>query len=124
MPTVNDAPPGSEAIANVLRGASLRFGSEKILQAGIEDALTKAGFPVRREVILAPKDRIDFLVGGVGIEVKIGGTLNDAIRQLHRYAASDKVSELLLVTSRLLLARVPSELDGKPVYAVYVGAPF
>ena len=117
-------PASCEAIAAVLRASSLRYGTERILQDGIEVALAGAGFEVRREVNLTVKDRIDFMVGTVGIEVKIGGTLNDAIRQLHRYAASDKVSELLLVTSRAMLARVPSELDGKPVRAVYVGSAF
>lgn len=116
--------PSCEAIAAVLRAASLRYGTERILQDGIDVALAEAGFEVHREVNLTIKDRVDFLVSSVGIEVKIGGTLNDAIRQLHRYAASERVGELLLVTSRMMLARVPSELDGKPVRAVYVGSAF
>jgi hypothetical protein len=113
-----------ERLAAVLRDAPLRFGSEHLLQDSIESAFMAAVLDSKREVVLTPKDRIDFMVGDIGVEVKIGGTLNDVLRQLHRYAASEKVAGLLLVTSRLVLARLPPDFDGKPVRSVYVGSPF
>lgn len=113
-----------ERLAAILRDAPLRFGSETLLQDSIEVAFVASMQNAKREVVLSPKDRIDFMVDDVGIEVKIGGTLNDVLRQLHRYAASERVAGLLLVTSRLTLARLPEILDGKPVRSVYVGSPF
>jgi hypothetical protein len=37
-------------------------------------------------------------------------------RQLHRYAKSARISELLLVTNSVRLARVPPYLQGKPIH--------
>jgi len=91
------------------------YGSEVELHQQLEDVLRAARLPVQREVRLTAGDRIDLLVGDVGIEVKVKGQRNP-VAQLERYAASDRVAGLLLVTTRA--ATVPETMSGKPVTVV------
>lgn len=77
---------------------------EHALQAGIDQALREAGYVPRREVILSPRDRIDFMIGHLGIEVKVAGTAATVIRQLRRYAAHPDIDSLMLVTTRVQLS--------------------
>lgn len=103
------------ALAALIRGHRYVYASEVELHGQLEQVLTAAGVPVSREVHLTSRDRIDFLVGDVGIEVKVKGE-RTPIRQLTRYAESSWVAGLLLVTTRA--AGVPSTLLGKPVAVV------
>lgn len=93
------------------------FGlSENVVQVQIERAFRDEGVACRREVELAPGDRIDFMVGSVGVEVKIKGTRAQIIRQLGRYVRSCQVDEIVLAaTSRRILGDVPDEIGGKSV---------
>jgi len=93
----------------------MRTGTEEHLQQDIARALVRLGIPFEREPRLSGKDRPDFMVGGVAVEVKIKGGVTEVTRQLSRYAQHERVSELLLVTSRMQLVAVPTELNGKPV---------
>jgi hypothetical protein len=100
---------------------SLRgLGEEYRVQAAIEALLKREGVEHLREVTLSPKDRIDFLVGAVGIEVKVAGGVGAVIRQLERYAKHERISALVLVTTKSTLARVPLELNGKPLRAAVI----
>jgi len=104
------------SLASLLESRRLDASTEAKLQAAIAQLFTEQAIPFDREVPLSAQDRIDFLLSdGVGCEVKIGGGLSEVTRQLHRYAQHDRITELVLVTSRLLLARVPAEINGKPV---------
>ncbi|WP_345477972.1 hypothetical protein [Nesterenkonia rhizosphaerae] len=86
------------------------------MQSTISEALTSAGIDHTREYRLSRRDRIDFLIGTVGIEVKIKGSRADVIRQLGRYAESQQITELILACSmRRLLYGVPNEILGVPV---------
>lgn len=88
---------------------------ESELHALIARALTSQGFEVRHEVRLAPRCRIDFLVGGVGIEVKKSRPERAALlRQLARYAACGQVESLLVVAPRGV--SLPREVGGKRVH--------
>ncbi len=109
------------AIADVIRAHRFAYVDEDELQAGITAALIGVGFTPRREVRLAAGDRIDILVGRVGIEVKVGGSAGALERQLARYAQSGRVDELVAVTSRIRHLNMPAELDGKPLHVVSVG---
>ena len=91
-------------------------GASPKLQEGVAASLAEAGLGFEREVELAPGDRIDFLAGTVGVEVKLTGGLSEVTRQLHRYARSARIQELLLVTNAVRLARVPASLQGKPIH--------
>jgi hypothetical protein len=105
-------------IAVVIKGQRYRYADEARLQEGIAGALAAAGIDAEREVHLAGRDRIDFMAGSLGIEVKIAGQPADVARQLARYAKSPEVTELMLVTTRARHRSVPREIGGKPVYVV------
>jgi len=103
-------------LARYLESFRYATSSEAALQEGIAESLRRAGLAFEREVELLPGDRIDFLAGPIGVEVKLTAGLSPVTRQLHRYAQSARVTELLLVTSSLRLARVPRFLNRKPVH--------
>lgn len=121
--------PNIEAHIAIISGAlaprRLRHGNEKELQDGIDAALVAVGCMFQREIHLSPTDRIDFIIGaappGLGVEVKIKGSLADLLRQLHRYAQHEELGGLLVVTSLLRLTDLPRELVGKPVRSLYIG---
>lgn len=88
---------------------------ELTLQDGIARILEEHAIPFEREASLGPRDRVDFLVGDVALECKIGGSVSALIRQLHRYAQAPAVAELLVVTSRLKHNATPAWLNEKRV---------
>lgn len=88
--------------------------AESELHALIARALASQGLEVRHEVRLAPRCRIDFLVGSVGIEVKKSRPERAALlRQLARYAACEQVGSLLVVAPRGV--SLPQTVGGKRV---------
>lgn len=103
------------AVSTLIRSHRYVYASEVELHGQLEQVLTAAGVPVRREVRLTARDRIDLLAGDVGIEVKVKGE-RTPLRQLGRYAGHSDVGGLLLVTTRA--ASLPPELCGKPVAVV------
>lgn len=106
----------AEQVAESLSDARLPCGTEAKLQEAIAAHLCSLGVVFNREHWLAESDRVDFLLpNGLAVEVKIRGSANEVMHQLMRYAQHETVRELLLVTSKLTLASVPSELNGKPV---------
>jgi hypothetical protein len=102
-------------IVEILEAYEFDLSSEVDLQEGIAQVLAQEGVEFDQEVALSPQDRIDFLIGDVGIEVKINGSLTSVMQQLHRYAKSDRITSLILVTGRIQLNRVPDRLNGKPL---------
>ena len=105
----------------LMHATRFRYVDERELQDQIEnDVLRPHGIAYAREVILSPKDRIDFLCGSVGIEVKIAGSIQAVQRQLWRYAAQDRITNLILVTTRAKHKDIPSEILGKRVRTVHL----
>ncbi len=105
--------------------ASHRFActTEAQLQEALARVFALEGLGADREAQLTESDRIDFLVEDVGVEVKIDGSASEIGRQLSRYAQSERVHELVLVTTR---RRHQHDLDGttfngKAVRVVRVG---
>lgn len=93
--TVNGA-----ILAAVLRRARFTYRDENHLQGLIGSYLHARGFETQREAVLAPGERIDLLVGRVGIEVKTKGSVSAVAAQLARYDLTGKLDDLILVTSR------------------------
>lgn len=109
--------PEAERLIRLIGSARVDLSTEGAAQRGLARIFEKEGLPYEAEVILSAADRIDFLLGRVGVEVKIGQPRRQILRQLERYAGSDRLDELLLVSS----APFPSDgfrAHGKPVFVV------
>lgn len=112
--------PSAQEVTALLRRTRMRVGNEAALQQSIEDALATAGYTYEREARLSAADRIDFLVGGVGIEAKARYAKRAIYRQLERYAAQPQIAALILVTGTAM--GLPAEIGGKPVFIVSTGS--
>lgn len=104
----------------LLHGYSYNFNSEVELQNGIESILTTNSVPFSREVRLTKKDRIDFLVDSIGIEVKIDGTATSLTRQLYRYAQHDLIDSLIVVTNKSKFTNLPNTINNKQIFLLYL----
>jgi len=102
------------AISTLRAGAA---GGEYDLHAMIARALTDAGISFLHEYRLAPRRRIDFLVGSVGVEVKKGRPgRRELVSQLERYLESDELAEVVVVARRAVA--LPRTICGKRVTVV------
>ena len=108
-------------IGMALSKTRLNLSDEKLLQNDIAKALDIAKIPYKREVKISSNSIIDFLVEGLGIEVKIrgNGSAMSIYRQIERYCQSEQVSELLLLTSKTM--RLPESIANKPIYTLSLG---
>lgn len=88
--------------------------NEYQLHEHIAAALRDGGFVIQHEAKLAPRCRIDFLVNGIGLEVKRGKPQKAAlIRQCSRYLENDQLEALILVLDTSV--SLPREIGGKPL---------
>ena len=106
----------SDTISRITRTLSgLRIPliiNEYQLHEHIAAALSDGGFVIQHEAVLGPRCRIDFLVDGVGIEVKRGKPQKAALmKQCARYLASDKIEALILVLDTSVM--LPGEIGSK-----------
>lgn len=107
-------------IADVLSLYTVNIVNEAELQSAIEAIFRAENIPFEREVQLSPNDRIDFMVGKVGIEIKAAFGYSDVVRQLHRYAQNDRVAEIVLITIKAQ-HQMPEKLSGKKVTVINLG---
>lgn len=112
---MNPEPFGIEQIENALRVLLVpAVPGEYDLHALISCALEKAGIPSVHEARIAPRARIDFLIGSVGIEVKKGKPEKRRLAgQLSRYLESDALSCVLVVSQKSVM--LPKTVLNKPV---------
>lgn len=84
------------------------------IHAEVSAALQLAGIAHSHEFKLAPRCRIDFCAGRVGIEIKKGRPTPALLReQLSRYLASDAIDAIVVVTQRAV--NLPHTIHGKTV---------
>jgi hypothetical protein len=119
----------AQHIADLVRRQTFAFTNEVELHVGLAQLLTDQGLIPRREVQLTDADRVDLMVdldaGPLAIEVKIAGANGDVRRQLSRYAASDQVAELMLITTlRRHLTGLGPRIGGKPLTRVLLRGGF
>ena len=83
----------------------------------VAEALKAAGLPCIHEYRLAPRRRIDFFVGGVGVEIKKGRpNARELLRQVERYLACDELREIIVVTQKD--TPLPARVLGKRVTCI------
>ena len=103
-----------EAIFTIRCGAAC---SEEELHALIAEALMAEGIEAVHEARLAPRCRIDFLVGDIGIEIKKNRPQRGKLMmQLERYAACGQVSQLIVVAPRGV--NLPGYIGGKRIVMI------
>jgi len=102
-------------LERLLRRCRFRFSNEAALQAQITEALTRLGEPHKREHQLGTVGRIDFLVGRVGVEVKVRGATSEIGWQLLRYAEHQDIDGILLVTAKARHTELPPRMNDKPL---------
>ena len=110
----------AKEIADALNSYHFSYQNEAELQTGIGFVLTQMKIEFSREVRLTKKDRIDFLVDKIGIEVKTDGALAAVTRQLWRYAECPEIDALILVTTRQAHRNMPDTLLGKPLFVIWL----
>lgn len=108
-----------KAVIDAITTSKFMYTTEKDLQGSIAEVLGQKGIPFEREQKIGDHEVIDFMIGGsIGLEVKTKGSPSDVARQLLAYAGRDCVKELILVTGRARLGRLPEMLLGKRIHVV------
>lgn len=84
------------------------------LQAEVAMAFDQAGICYEKECRLGPRNRVDFFIDGIAVELKKGRpNRQKVIDQLHRYAGFGCVQAVILVLQNSM--QVPlSRVSGKP----------
>jgi len=115
---VTEDPITLDSIVRCLASARVPPGlSEYEIHAMIAAALQNGGFVVRHEVAIAPRCRIDFLIGGVGLEIKKGRPQRGRLmRQSEKYLTLKEIDALILVVERNVT--MPRFIYGKPVVVI------
>lgn len=107
-------------LATAIRGHRFRFCSELELCDGLEKVFTSEGIAFEREYRLTSRDRLDFLVGSIAVEVKAKFSSPAVTMQIFRYLQHPGITGALLVTSRRK-HDLPALINGKPVFVEVVG---
>ena len=115
---IYDAPPewGLEEISTLITRTRFRFTDERQLQDEMENLFIAHNVPYIREFGLSSTDRIDFLCGHIGVEVKIKSSMPAVQRQLWRYASDLRINALILVTTLTKHRAIAREMQKKPVF--------
>lgn len=83
----------------------------------VGERLSECGLAYLHEAAIAKGCRIDYLIGGVGVEIKKGKPKHTTlVEQLNRYARSEKIESLIVVSWRSV--NLPQSVGGKPVYSL------
>ncbi len=108
---------------SALRSFSYSFRSEADLQKGIASALDQSGIRYIREFVAGPY-RFDFLVEpGIVIEVKIKGSLPQALTQVRKYVLRAEVCSVIIATT-LPWSEGEITLSERPVVTVRLRGSF
>lgn len=105
-------------LINILEQIKLGFlPQETQIHSIIAESLVKNGIEFQHEYRLSSDSRIDFLSGNIGIEVKKSTVKDkDLLKQLKKYSESDKISKIILVTTKSV--NIPSFINNKQIYIV------
>lgn len=114
----------SQKLLDVLVGYRYPLGDEKQLQHHLEQKLIEHDLSYQREVLLMnqfdePCGLIDFLIDGVGVELKVKGQKMATYRQIVRYCESSAIKQIVLLTNRTM--GLPQLINGKPCTVISLG---
>lgn len=87
-------------IKGLLSAFAYRYASELQLHERFAAVLESNGIVFERERKLDAQNRADFWLDGLVIEVKVDGSLSDALSQVGRYIALPEVTGVLLASSK------------------------
>ncbi len=108
------------SVLHALKTVRFIISDEKDLHEQVSAALDGSGIEHTREVIIGPRERVDFLIfDGIAVEVKIKGGKLAIFRQLKRYAESDLVKEIILLSS--VSMGLPLSINGRPAHFLSLG---
>lgn len=106
-------------VIRCLRSRRFPIGTEKQLQEHVAAALAEDGIAANREERLGGGDIIDFLVDGIGIEIKIKGQRRAILAQCERYCEHESIAALILLTAAAM--GFPAEINGKTCTVISLG---
>ena len=119
----------SQYIITLIQSVQLGYSTEDQLQSDLHELFQRSNLDVIREFRINARDRVDFLVKAkdcnIAVECKVKGSASSVMAQVARYAESDQVSEIVLVTSKRM--HLASEafrervILGKPLTGVWIG---
>lgn len=89
-----------DELAEIFAVEALPFDSEASMHEAIKRVLDERKIDFAHEARLDCRDRIDFLVGLIGIEVKLTSSPTQVASQLLRYAEQPQIEGLLLITNK------------------------
>ena len=89
-------------IGRELAAFAYRYNSEVMLHDRLQDVLEQSGIAFERERILDKHNRTDFYLPDkrIALEVKVAGSLSEALRQVDRYVHLDDVAGVLLASTQ------------------------
>lgn len=111
-------------LARALGSFLYRYGNEVQLHEALAKVMDQANLTYQRERILDAKNRADFWLAGIVVEVKVDGSLAEALRQVDRYIHLPHVTGVLLAsTQRWASSPLKSrpEWGGKPFKMIRLG---
>lgn len=105
-------------LINILEQIKVGFlPQETQIHSIIAESLVNNGIEFQHEYRLSSDSRIDFLSGNIGIEVKKSTVKDkDLLKQLKKYSQSNKISKIILVTTKSV--NIPSDINNKQIYIV------
>lgn len=103
-----------------LRALTRAPGNEEELHRLMESCFDQSGILYEREVRTATGP-VDFAIGDLAVEVKVGGSALAIARQLIRYGQEARFTAVALVTTkpiRLPIEWIESPTGNKPIYVI------
>jgi len=108
-----------DKLYNLISKCKFSLESEEELKLQIAEILKEHNFNFKKEFTLDSKNRLDFFIEGLAVEVKIKGSAMSIYRQCVRYCNFDEVKGLFLLTNKSM--GFPPEINQKPCYVINLG---
>src|SRR5271166_5168093 len=108
-----------QTILKLFSSHQFSLNTEEDLKIQMKKVLDDNKIEFVKEYVLDKKNRPDFFIEGIAVEVKIKGAAKAIYRQCERYCGFEEVKSLILVTNRSM--GFPETINEKPCYVVSLG---